>query len=149
MSPYLVASITAERSGSGGSPQSLQVDGNGNTYKTDQGIEEYEMKFSLSKYIEGGYHYTVTVNIEKAATVKLRSLHTNAEDELVLNTFTYSQSVLYGKRGSSDADAPYNQAAYQTDRPFSVMSGKFPGAMNNQVSTEKSKPEQERYVLRC
>ena len=144
---YILASVTATRS-NGGSATPVNVSYLNSAYKSDKGVDLLQMVFSLSDSLEGGYHYYVTINVEQATTVKLRSMHTNENGEFVPNTFNNSQSTLYNTRGSAEADAPYNLTDYQSAGSFTGMTGNNVTINANYLLTIKSEPERECYVLR-
>ena len=145
---YIIASIVATRTYSGGTAETMKVKNGSNAYKKDDGKDVFEQKFSLNDDLLGGYDYTITVNIEQATLVKFRSLHINENGVAVPNTINNSQSALSNTRGAADAAYPYNIVDYQSEGSIASIGGVNPQAFVQSLTTIKSDPERERYVLR-
>ena len=146
---FIIASIVATRTASsGGDAETMVVNSGTNFYKDDNGVEVIQQLFALDKNLLGGCHYDITVNVEKAALIELRSLHVNENGNPVPNTLNNSQVTLANSRGSEDPDDLYSLAEYQSNGSFTVTTGTHPTAYGKNLVTTKGEPVRERYVLR-
>lgn len=147
---YLIASVFTTRT-KDGVTENVGYEINRYSFGEDAGTSVFQAQFNLSQSIECGYDYDVTVNIEKAASIRFNSYHSSSNGGFVSNYWVSDcTAVLYGKRGSADAEAPYNNLAYQSDAPFSTGRNEHDHANNmiGALTTNYSVASYDYYVLR-
>lgn len=139
---YLIASVVTTRT-NGTTTESVGYNAYGCKYADGQ----YEGSFRLNSAVDSGWDYTIDVNIETVTKVKLEIYHSDQNGDFSLNTVTNSSAKLTGTRGGSEAEAPYNEAAYQSSAPFAPMTGSSAG-MTASITADKDHSTREYYVLR-
>ncbi len=139
---YLIASVVTTRT-NGSETETVGY----TVFDCEYDGEQYEGSFKLNSPVEYGWDYTIDVNIETVTKVKLEIYHSDQNGSFLLNTVTDSSAKLTGTRGGSEADAPYDQTAYQSSAPFAPMTGNQAG-MTSSITADKKHNTLEYYVLR-
>ncbi len=116
---------------------------NGNSNST--GHDLLEGSFRLVHIIEYGYHYNITINVEKYTEVAINSYHSTDEGTFVGNyEVSDSKANLYGIRTDSSAE---KRVEYYSEIPF-IRQDHVGSGNTGVLNTTKWDDDEPAYVLR-